>query len=304
MDKLQRSKGFFETVRREMRLKNYSPKTIKSYVSWLRSFVHYFNPRHPRKLTEEDIRSYLLYLIDECRFAASSVNQVFNALRLLYVDLYGMPFKIGSIPRPMKEKKLPDVLSQEEVFRIFRVVGNLKHRVMLMLTYASGLRVSELVALRVEDIDVSRMLIHIRAAKGKKDRYTILSKTMLAALHTYVNKYKTGETGWLFAGENPGYHLSTRSIQEVFERAVKSAGISKPVSMHTLRHSFATDLLEHGTDLRYIQELLGHSSSKTTEIYTHVSKRVIGKIKSPLDSMIEELQKEENNSKFFLPDNS
>jgi integrase/recombinase XerD len=302
MEKIQSQLSFFGTIRREMRLKNYSPKTIKAYISWIRSFVHYFSPRHPRDLTDEDIRSYLNYLIVERKFASSSVNQVFNALRLLYVDLYGMPFIIGSVPRPMKEKKLPEVMNPDEVIRIFRAVRNLKHKVMLMLTYASGLRVGEVVALRIEDIDTQRMMIHIRGAKGKKDRYTILSKTILHALDSYVNAYRIGKNGWLFGGEHPGYHLSTRSIQAVFERAVGAAGITKSVSMHSLRHSFATDLLEHGTDLRYIQELLGHSSSKTTEIYTHVSKRVLGMIKSPLDTMIDELKS--GNDKLYLADNS
>jgi site-specific recombinase XerD len=231
----------------------------------------------------------------------SSVNQVFNALRLLYVDLYGMPFKIDSIPRPKQEKKLPDVLSQEEVLRIFRAVKNLKHKVMLMFAYGSGLRVSEVVRLRPADIDVSRMVIHIRKSKQKKDRYTILSKMILNALHAYIQIYRIDENGWLFEGEMPGHHLSERSIQQVFADAVKSVGLIKRASMHTLRHSFATTLLDHGTDIRYIQELLGHNSIKTTEIYTHVSTRTIGKIKSPLDSMIEELPKEEMDKKLYLP---
>ncbi len=267
MEQLQSKPGFFETVRREMRLKNYSSKTIKSYISWLHSFVSYFRPRHPRDVTEDDIHSYLLYLIEERQFQASSVNQVFNALRLLYVDLYGMPFKIDSIPRPMKEKRLPDVLNQEEVLRIFREIDNLKHKVMLMIAYGSGLRVGEVVRLRTEDLDVVRMVIHVREGKHKKDRYTILSRAVLSALHAYVQLYKITEVGWLFPGAKPGRHLSERSIQEVIERAVKSASIRKTVSMHTLRHSFATALLEHGTDIRYIQELLGHGSIKTTEIY-------------------------------------
>lgn len=301
MEELQPSKKFFVTIRREMCLKNYSLKTIKCYLSCLRLFVDYFRPRHPRELTDNDIRSYLLYLIEERQFQASSVNQVFNALRLLYVDLYGMPFKIDSIPRPMKEKKLPDVLNQEEVLRIFRAVENLKHKVMLMFAYGSGLRVSEVVRLRPEDIDISRMVIHIRKAKQKKDRFTILSKMMLNALHAYIHTYKIDKNGWLFEGEMPSQHLSERSIQQVFADAVKSVGLIKHASMHTLRHSFATTLLDHGTDIRYIQELLGHNSIKTTEIYTHISTRTIGKIKSPLDSMVEELQTEEKEKNLYLP---
>ena len=283
------AQGFYETVRREMRLRNYSHKTIKSYLSCLRNFVTHVKPKHPREVDDSEIKNYLLHLIEKENFAASTVNQVFNALRFLYVDLYDKPFVIGKLPRPLKEKKLPDVLNEEEMLRIFRSVPNLKHRTMLMLTYASGLRVGEVVSLKVEDFDAERNMIHIRCAKGKKDRYTLLPISLREILHRYWQEYSLGKSGWLFPGAKPNYHLAARSIQHVFERAVQQAGISKPVSMHTLRHSFATHLLEQGTDLRSIQELLGHESLKTTEIYTHVSKKTIGKIKSPLDSMANKL---------------
>ncbi len=277
---------FFDTVRREMRLRNYSQKTIKAYLSCLRSFVRYFYPRHPRTLSEDDVRNYLLHLLIKEKHAASTVNQVFNALRLLYVDLYKKPFVIGSLPRPQKEKKLPDVLNESEVRRLFCGVSNLKHRTMLMLAYASGLRVSELVRLRVEDLDGERGLIHIRDAKGKRDRYTMFPESLRGQLLAYWNRYTLGTSGWLFPGQTPEHHLAARSIQAVLERAVKTAGIKKSVSMHTLRHSFATHLHERGTDLRFIQELLGHQSVKTTEIYTHISTRSLGRIRSPLDFLI------------------
>ena len=275
--------GFFETVRREMRLRNYSYKTIKSYISCLRSFVKYFSPKHPRNITEEDIKKYLLHLLMVEKRSASSVNQVFNALRFLYVELYKMSYIIGKLPRPMKEKKLPDVLNEDEVVRIFRAVHNLKHQTMLMLAYASGLRVSELVRIKIEDIDGSRGLIHIRNAKGKKDRFTVFPESLRGQLIEYWKKYKLGTSGWLFTGETTDKHLAARSIQAVLMRAIHASGITKKVSMHTLRHSFATHLLDHGTDLRYIQELLGHQSVKTTEIYTHVSPKGLGRIRSPLD---------------------
>ena len=286
--------GFYETIRRELRLRNYSHKTIKSYLSCLRSFVEYFKPKHPRRITEEEIRKYLLYLIEEKKLAAGTVNQVFNALRFLYVELYNAPFVIGKLPRPMKEQKLPDVLNEEEVVRIFKAVPNLKHRTMLMLAYASGLRVSEVVNLKIEDFDVERGMIHIRGAKGKKDRYTLLPASLREILHRYWKEYNLGTSGWFFGGAKPNYHLAVRSIQHVFERAVQQAGITKLVSMHSLRHSFATHPLEHGTDLRYIQELLGHKNSKTTEIYTHVSKQHIGNIKSPLDFIANKLDPEDS----------
>jgi integrase/recombinase XerD len=280
------SAGFYETVKRELLLRNYSQKTIKAYLSCLRKFVKYFQPRHPRELTVDDIREYLLHLITEEKHSSGTVNQSFNALRLLYVDLYDMPFVIGTLPRPRREKRLPDVLNEDEIGRLFSSVDNTKHRVMLMLAYASGLRVSELVRIRIEDIDGPRGVIHIRDAKGKRDRFTILPESLRGQLLVYWGEYELGKRGWLFPGYKPTQHLSERSIQAVLHRALDRAEIKKPITMHTLRHSFATHLLERGTDIRYIQTLLGHQSVRTTEIYTHVSKKEIGKIRSPLDFFI------------------
>jgi site-specific recombinase XerD len=234
-----------------------------------------------------------LYLLEEKKFAPGTVNQVFNALRFLYVDLYEKPFVIGSLPRPRPEKKLPDVLNESEIRKLFAGVTNLKHRTILMLAYASGLRVSEVVRLRIEDFDGERGLIHIRGAKGKRDRFTVLPESLRGQLYAYWKQYGLAKSGWLFPSEHRERHLTERSIQSVIQRAVKKVGIEKHVGMHTLRHSFATHLLEHGTDLRYIQELLGHQSVKTTEIYTHVSKREIGRIRSPLDFL-------ENNNEHLL----
>ncbi|HTK81296.1 MAG TPA: site-specific tyrosine recombinase/integron integrase [Bacteroidota bacterium] len=286
IDSVQKKPGFFETVRREMRLRNYSHRTIKTYLSCLRSLVGYFHPRHPRELQSEELRSFLSYLMEEKKYTAGSINQVINALRLLYVELYRREFVLGTIPRPRKERKLPDVLSYEEVLRLVSAVQNLKHRTMLIMAYGSGLRVSELVSLGVEDIDSDRNLIHIRGAKGKKDRYTLLANSIKGLLNRYWHEYRLGAEGWLFPSYTPDRHLSVRSIQAVFERAVKKVGLKKAVSMHSLRHSFATHLLEHGTDIRYIQQLLGHESIKTTEVYTHISNAHIANIKSPLDILV------------------
>lgn len=284
--------GLFETVRSEMRLRNYSQKTIKSYLSCLRNFVSYMKPKHPREATDAGIKDYLLHLIENKHFAASSVNQVFNALRFLYVDLYKMPFRIGNIPRPKKERKLPDVLTQEEVKKLLHGVTNPKHRMVLMITYSSGLRIGEVTRLRPEDIDPARRMIHIRGGKGKKDRYTMLSEKVMNELANYLPLYRPMK--YLFEGDSNGKPYSQSSIQHIFRKAVHNAEIAKPVTVHTLRHSFATHLLvplygipkngKQGVDLRYIQELLGHSSSKTTEIYTHVSTKNIGSIRSPLDN--------------------
>ena len=267
-----------------MRLRNYSHKTIKAYSSCIRSLVNHFSPRHPRDLTDDDLRAYLLHLIEDCEFESSTINQVINALRFLYVDLYKREMQLGDLPRPQKEKKLPEVLSEEEVVRIFNAVDNLKHKTILMLIYSAGLRVGEVVRIRLSDVDEQRKLIHLHKAKGAKDRYTILSTSLLEILAEYLQEYRPKE--FLFEGQGDRRHYSERSVQHIFERAANDAGIQKPVSVHTLRHSFATHLLEAGTDLRYIQELLGHSSSKTTEIYTHVSKKSIGNIVSPLDKLL------------------
>jgi len=180
----------------------------------------------------------------------------------------------------MKEQTLPTVLSEEEIVAIFNETINIKHKCMLMLAYSAGIRVGELLALKIKDIDSDRMQIRIEQSKGKKDRYTLLSAKILKILRQYYRAYKPKE--WLFEGVNGGKY-SPRSIQNVLKRAAEAARIKKKVSMHTLRHSFATHLLERGTDLRYIQVLLGHGSSKTTEVYTHVTTKGISQVKSPID---------------------
>jgi integrase/recombinase XerD len=281
--------GLFETVRREMRLRNYSHKTIKAYQSGIRTFVQHIKPKHPRDATDADIRGFLIHLVDDEDFAASTVNQIINALRVLYVELYKRPMVLGDIPRPRKEHKLPDVLSLEEVATVFKATSNLKHKALLMVAYAGGLRVGEVVRLRIKDIDSKRNMTHVRKGKGKKDRYTLLGDAALEILRDYWKEYHPRE--WLFEGQKkhdgkPRKHLSERSAEAIFEAAATGAGIGKHVTFHSLRHSFATHLLEAGVDLRYIQELLGHSSSKTTEIYTHVSKKKVEQIQSPLDSVM------------------
>lgn len=190
---------------------------------------------------------------------------------------------IYEIKRPRKDKKLPVVLSKEEVAKIILSPDNIKHKAILMLVYSAGLRVGEVVKLKPEDIDSKRMLIHIKGAKGRKDRYTLLSEIALHTLKEYWKKNRPEK--WLFSGFKDGRYISTRTVQAIFDHAKEKASIKKTATVHSLRHSFATHLLEGGTDLRYIQELLGHASSKTTEIYTHVSSKALGKIKNPLDTL-------------------
>lgn len=273
--------GGFEDLRRELLSRKYSYKTVKAYIYFNRDLLRFIG-KNPDEINDSDIKDYLLHLAEEKRFAVSTLNQAINALKFYYGSILKKKF-IYEIRRPRKDKKLPVVLSQEEVAKILSSVNNIKHKAILMLVYSAGLRVGEVVRLRPEDIDSKRMLIHIKGSKGKKDRYTLLSQKALEILRQYWKKYKP--TKWLFIGVKEGRSLSTRSADKIFRNACEKAGIKKDVSLHTLRHSFATHLLEGGTDLRYIQELLGHAHSKTTEIYTHVSTKSLGRIKSPLDDL-------------------
>lgn len=277
--------GLFEVLRQELKLRNYSYKTLKSYSSHIRGLVRYFAPRHPRNLNEQDIRKYLLHLAEEKHLTAGTIGQAISAIRFLYVELYKRPVVFDGIPRPLREYKLPVVLSLEEVRSVFDALGNIKHRIMLMLIYSAGLRVGEVVRLKPADIDSDRMMIHIRGGKGKKDRLTILSEVVLEGLRSYWKVYHPEK--WLFEGQEKGKLYSIRSAEKVFDMAAEKAGIRKNVSIHSLRHAFATHLLEQGTDIKFIQELLGHSRVSTTEIYMHVSKKAIGQIRSPIESIIQ-----------------
>jgi site-specific recombinase XerD len=224
-------------------------------------------------------------LAEKKNSSASTLNTAINALKFYYGEVLKKRFTY-EIKRPSKDKRLPVVLSQEDVSRILSCITNIKHKLILMFVYSAGLRVSEVVKLRFEDIDAERRLIRIRGGKGRKDRYTILSEIALKTFKEYVKKYKPEK--WLFPGQKRGKHITARTVQKILKNACKKTGITKDVTVHSLRHSFATHLLESGVDLRYIQELLGHKSSKTTEIYTHVAMKDLRKIKSPLDLMGED----------------
>jgi len=275
--------GLYATMRNEMLLRGYSRKTIKSYISWIRSLVEFFTPKHPRNLQEEDIRSYLIHLIEDKRMAFASVNQAFNAVRFLYVELYKQQFVIETIPRPKRSKQLPNVITLNEFKRMVDYTHNIKHKSLLMVTYSGGLRLNEVIKLLVSDIDGERKLIFVRGGKGRKDRYTIISNSTLEVLRDYYMRYRPKK--WLFEGQNKGKHLHERSAQSIVKQASKRAKLRKQISTHTLRHSFATHLHEQGYDIRTIKELLGHVHLKTTEIYTHISKRNISAIVNPLDTV-------------------
>ena len=265
----------------KLKVIRYSENTIRTYTSAFSDFINYFSKKELFEISDEDIKNYLLYLVEKRKISTSFQNQVINAIKFYYEKVCGgkrMPYI--TIDRPIKEKTLPNVLSEEEVKRIINSVKNLKHKSILLTIYSSGLRISEAINLKIADIDSSRMVILIKGGKGKKDRSRLLSEKLLIILREYFRQYKPKV--WLFEGQDGGQY-SDRSIQNVFRKACLDAKIMKKATVHTLRHSFATHLLERGTDLRYIQELLGHSSSKTTEIYTHITHKGMEQIKSPLD---------------------
>lgn len=270
-------------MREKLKLRGYSPKTIKSYISHAKLFLDHCDKKAD-SLNKEDINKYLLYLLDEKNNSHSYVSQAISSIKFIFVHVLMNDDFVVDIMRPKKENKLPEVLSQKEVLSILDNVRNLKHKAILFLTYSSGLRVGEVVRLKVNDIDSDRMLIHVIQGKGRKDRYTVLSEVALKVLREYARELKPSK--WLFQGEDAGSHITERTVQRIFENAKDKAGIKKKVSIHSLRHSFATHLLEGGIDLRYIQELLGHQNSKTTEIYTHVTQKSIKNIASPLDRLM------------------
>ena len=263
-------------------LKNYAKNTIRTYRTMLQEYLEYYRKLDPEKITGEQIREYLLYLIEQRDVSISYQNQSINAIKFYYEQVLGRPVRTYYVQRPKKERVLPNVLSEEEVASLLKCAENLKHKAILSLIYSSGLRLGELINLKVHDIDSNRMLIIIKQGKGKKDRVSLLSPKVLDLLREYFKKYKPKD--YLFEGQF-GEQYSPTSVQKVFTVAKQKAGIKKKATVHTLRHSFATHLLEHGTDLRYIQSLLGHESPKTTEIYTHVTKRGLDKIKSPFDNL-------------------
>jgi len=273
-------------LQKELSIRKYSRRTVKSYIRINRDFL-LFSGRRPEEIENEDIKEYLYYVVNRKKVATSTLNIIINALKFYYGEVLKKDF-IFKIKRPKKDKKLPVVLSKEEVKKILDATSNIKHKVILMLMYSGGLRVGEVVRLKSRDIDSERCLIHIKGSKGRKDRYTILSQSVMVVLREYYTQYKPKK--WLFEGAKPGKHISIRTVQAIFKHACTKAGIKKDISAHSLRHSFATHLLESGVDLRYIQEILGHKSSKTTEIYTHVSKARLTSIKNPLDSIFREEQ--------------
>jgi site-specific recombinase XerD len=269
-------------MKMDLELRGYSPATVKYYIAHVSRFAKYFN-KSPELLGETEIRDYLHYCITQKHLSEGTVNTIYSALKFFYVKTLERDWKVDKIARIKEGRKLPVVLSQSEVKAILDTVKNLKHKAILTTIYATGLRVSEAANLKVADIDSENMQIFINQGKGKKDRYSLLSNTNLDILREYWKSYQP--KNYLFEGADRKNPITVRTIQKIFEHAKEKAGVKKAASVHTLRHSFATHLLEAGTDICYIQRLMGHTDINTTTIYLHLRRVDLLNIKSPLDAL-------------------
>ncbi|KQB39120.1 Integrase/recombinase [Flavobacterium daejeonense] len=272
-----------EKFQQWMRSKRYSESTITTYCEALKSFLVFYREKPISEITNEDVIIYNNDYILKNNLSASYQNQITNAIKLYFKTIQDTKIEVDKIHRPKRAKVLPNVLSKEEIKLILNAHSNIKHKTMLSLIYSCGLRCGELLALEPVHIDSKRNLVLLKNAKGKKDRIAPLSPKILEMLREYYKVHQP--TTYLFEGQIKGQPYDARSLQLILKQALQKTGITKPATLHWLRHSFATHLLESGTDLRYIQELLGHNSSKTTEIYTHVSTKSIQQIKSPFDDL-------------------
>ena len=271
-----------EKMASHLRYLNYSERTVTSYENHLRKFLEHFKTRDLQNITLDEIRDFINASIIDPGFSRSYQNQLISSIKLFYNHILNRRYDMPDIERPHRAKRLPSVLSQEEIKKMIEKTRNSKHRLLISLIYSTGMRLSEATGLKLKDIDYTRKIINIRSGKGQKDRIVPLAEKLVKELEEYVGSYQPRE--YVFEGYT-GAAYSARSVQQVIKRSLQTANIRKKASVHTLRHSFATHLLENGVDIRIIQELLGHQSSRTTEIYTHVSTRTIESIKSPLDRL-------------------
>src|SRR5271157_2911490 len=272
--------SIFNSVLENCELRNLSENTSKCYLQIIKQFSKYFT-RSPEELGTEEIREYLLHLKRNKKLATQTLDVVYSALKFLYHTVLGRPWEISPVPRVKLGKRLPVVLSKEEITALLSVIKNIKHKALLTIIYSAGLRNSEAANLKVCDIDSARMQIRVQNSKGAKDRYTILSETALLTLRQYWKIYRPHT--WLFPSRFGDSPIGYRNICFIFRQYKRQAGIKKRATVHSLRHSFATHLLENGTDLHHIQLLLGHSSPKTTTVYLHVRRVDLQRITSPLD---------------------
>jgi len=281
-DHVQHELNEFENYLQGLR---YGTRTIQVYMDLARLFLGYYKQKKIEEITNEDVERFNYEVIIKRHYSSSYQRQLMGVLRLLFKRKRGIQLNMETIQRPRKEYTLPEVLSQEEVLAIISRIDNIKHRSIISLLYAAGLRISEIINLKISDIDSNRMQIRIAGAKGKKDRYVALSDKILVLLKNYYTEYHPQV--YLFNGQDKEKY-SDESIRQILKEACRKAGISKKVSPHTLRHSYATHLLENGVDLRYVQELLGHSRPETTMIYTHVTQKTMISIKSPFDLLFKD----------------
>lgn len=274
--------GFMEKLRQV----RYSDHTVRVYTTYFRDFQEYFEGCDIDRITPEEINGYLVFLINEKGISTCQQNQRINAIKFYYEKVLGQPRRCYAVSRAKREKTLPDVLSKEEVRAILSaVVTDLRFWCMFSVLYSAGLRISELLALKPDDINVSRSLIRVRQGKGRKDRFTLLSKPLIKKLTEYRELYKPKV--WLFE-RTPGKQFTESIVSKRLKAAAQEAGITKRIYPHLLRHSFATHLIEQGTDLKIVKELMGHNSIRTTEIYVHIADTFKSNIKSPLDDILEE----------------
>jgi len=266
----------------ELRSRKYSPCTLRSYIYYNRLLCRTLQ-KPAEEIRTEDVNVFLAELDKDKEYSASSMNLAISAIKFFYKEVLKNDI-IGEKHRPRHDKRFPMVLSKQEIIEVLKLEKNPKHRLLLMLAYSSGLRVSEVVALKKEHIDLSRKVIYIVGGKGRKDRCTLLSEKAAAFIREYYEVFNIQT--WLFPGQPSTHPLTIRSAQKIFDKAIQQAKIDKDISIHSLRHSFATHLLESGTDIRYIQSLLGHASVRTTERYTHIARRSVLSIQSPLDTIV------------------
>jgi site-specific recombinase XerD len=275
-----------EKMLEDLQLRGITPRTQKKYLREVRDLANYFK-KSPEELGEEEVKKYLVHLLEDRKLSTGTYKNYVAGIKFLYKTTLNREEVVEKIKYPKTKIKLPVVLDLAEVKMLLTVMENLKHRAILTITYSAGLRISETARLKVTDIDSKRMMVRVQQGKGYKDRYTILSKTALVCLRQYWRSYRPKD--WLFEGQKEGTHIGISSIRQIFLEAKERAGITKPASPHTLRHSFATHLIEAGTSLHHVQLLLGHRSPTTTTVYLHVSKMNLAQVTSPLDSIPEEL---------------
>ena len=272
-----------QAFERYLKTQRYSVRTVDTYLKAIRTFLSYFKGKEIEEITAVDVTNFNEGYIQKNQFSWSYQNQVISSVKLFFRNVIRKELQTMEIDRPRRGRSLPDIFSRSEVERFLQSIRNIKHKAALALIYACGLRRSELIGLRINAVDSKRKLLIIKGAKGNKDRVVPLPEGMIQMLREYYKVYRP--ECWLFEGQLAGVPYSETSLREAFVRGMKEAGINKKLTLHSLRHSYATHLLENGIDLRFIQELLGHKSSKTTEIYTHVTAKNIERIKSPFENL-------------------